>query len=262
CARRPGLRRRTVTAGQIVLLAGAGFLAGTVNAVAGGGSLISFPALLATHLGSVSANVTNTVALWPGYVGGAAGYRDVLSRDRRQVLVLCAISLFGAAGGSVLLLTTPSDVFSRLVPWLILGATALFAMQPVVARHVRPHERRGGAGSMIGLRAGVLLSGVYGAYFGAGLGIMLLGILGLVLTADLQRVNGVKNALSLAINTLALVIFAGFGPVRWSAVAIMATTSLLGGFAGSRVARLLPPRLLRAAVVIFGLVVGIKLLFW
>ncbi|MGX7679113.1 sulfite exporter TauE/SafE family protein [Jatrophihabitans sp. DSM 45814] len=249
-----------MTPGQAALLAGAGFVAGTLNAVAGGGSLISFPALLAAGLGSVPANVTNTVALWPGYVGGAIGYRRELSQDRRQVVALCLTGLVGAAAGSVLLLTTPADVFTALVPWLVLAATALFALQPWVSAWVSRRARMSGRDpSGPPLIIGVLLASVYGAYFGAGLGIILLAVIGSLLSINLQQVNAYKNALSMSINTLAMVFFAIFGPVHWLPVLIMAATSLLGGFLGAKVARRLPAHGLRIAVIGFGTVVAIVL---
>lgn len=241
----------------------AGLVAGSLNAVAGGGSLVSFPALLATGLGGVSANVTNTVSLWPGYVGGALGYRRELTTDRRTVVPLAITSLVGAAGGCVLLLTTPASVFTALVPWLVLGGTALFALQPVLTARVRAAtERRSSTGDAPGAvaHAGVLFASVYGAYFGAGLGIMLLAVLGSLLPLDLQRVNGIKNALSTTINTVAMLAFAVLGPVHWEAVLVMASASLLGGVAGARVAKRLPARALRSFVVVFGLVVGVTLL--
>lgn len=250
-----------MTPGQDALLAGAGFLAGAINAVAGGGSLISFPALLAAGLPSVPANVTNTVALWPGYVGGVLPYRQELAADRARVTALGLTSLVGAVGGAVLLLTTPASVFTLLVPYLVLSACLLLAVQPRVAAWVA--GRRGASeahGSQLPLHLGVLASSVYGAYFGAGLGVMLLAVLGIFLPEGLARLNGPKNALSLSINTVALAAFVLFGPVRWLAVLVMAVTSLLGGFVGARVARRLSSRVLRLVVITFGVVVAVKLL--
>lgn len=243
---------------HVVLLAVAGFVAGTLNAVAGGGSLVSFPALLAAGLGGVSANVTNTVALWPGYVGGAVGYRRELAAHRGEAIALCLTSLVGAVAGSVLLLTTPSEVFAALVPWLVLGATALFVAQPMVSRWVRTKNTSVGAPGL-GAHLGVVVASIYGAYFGAGLGIMLLAVLGTMVSTDLQQVNGLKNALSLSINSLALGVFALFGPVQWLPVALMAVASLAGGLIGARVARHLPQRALRASVTVFGVGVVIAL---
>lgn len=250
-----------MTPGHIVLLAAAGFLAGAINAVAGGGSLVSFPALLAVGLPSITANVTNTVALWPGYVGGAVPYRAELSAQRSRIIALGLTSLVGAALGAVLLLTTPGSVFTLLVPYLVLSACALLAVQPFVAARVAARARgRTDAASVLPLHLGVLVASVYGAYFGAGLGVMLLAILGILLPEGLSELNGLKNALSLTINTLALLAFALFGPVRWVAVLIMAVASLLGGVAGARVARRLSSQVLRRVVIVFGVVVAVKLL--
>lgn len=249
-----------MTPHDVVLLGSAGLVAGSLNAVAGGGSLISFPALLAVGYASVPANVTNTVALWPGYTGGVLGYRKEIRDQRVRLTALAVTSAIGAVLGAILLLTVPAGVFRALVPFLILASSLLLALQPAVARVVRAlpgpdREHRGAP-----LHAVVGLSSVYGAFFGAGLGVMLLGALGVFLSDDLQRVNGLKNALSLLINTVALLAFALFGPVVWNAVAVMAVASLVGGYAGARIARRLDETVLRIAVVTFGVAVGIRLL--
>lgn len=246
--------------GTGLLLGGAGVLAGAFNAVAGGGSLISFPALLAAGYGSVTANVTNTVALWPGYLGGAVGYRRELAADVPRLAGLGAVSIVGSGIGSLLLLTAPAATFTAMVPWLILGATGIFALQPFLAAKVAQRRKADHHGGGALVYVGVLLSAVYGGYFGAGLGIMLLGVLGVLLPLGLQAINGLKNALSLAINTLAMIAFVVFGPVAWAPVLIMALASLFGGYVGARVARRLPVRVLRTAVILFGAVVGLKLL--
>jgi uncharacterized protein len=251
-----------MTPGTGALLACAGFVAGGVNAVAGGGSLISFPALLATGIGSVPANVTNTVALWPGYVGGAAGYRQDLPRMKSELALLGCLSLGGVAVGAAILLNTPGRVFTSIVPWLVLLSTTLFVAQPLIAKALPSSEngprltRRpiGAAGAV-----GVFLASVYGGYFGAGVGVMLLAVLGLLMPDDLQRLNGMKNWLSLAISTVALIAFALFGPVDWLAVPIMATASLAGGYVGASVARRLHPTVLRICVGMLGFIVSVKL---
>ncbi len=248
--------------GTGLLLGGAGILAGAFNAVAGGGSLISFPALLAAGYGSVAANVTNTVALWPGYLGGAVAYRKELATDVPRLVKLGLVSIVGSGVGSLLLLTSPASAFQVLVPYLILGATGIFALQPLLAARVSGRRADGQESGSALVYLGVLLSSVYGGYFGAGLGIMLLGILGILLPVGLQAVNALKNALSLAINTLAMAAFAIFGPVAWFPVLIMAAASLFGGYVGARMARRLPVRALRTAVIVFGAVVGLKLLLW
>jgi uncharacterized protein len=241
------------------LLAGAGVAAGAVNAIAGGGSLISFPALLAIGYPTVSANVTNTVALWPGYIGGAVGYRAELAGQRGRSIAFSVTSVVGAVIGCLLLLITPSGVFDALVPILIAVASLLLALQPWLKSKLTASERVSDGRHQILLHGGILLGGVYGAYFGAGLGVMLLGILGVFVHDHLQRVNAVRAVLSLVINTVAFAAFALFGPVRWYAVAVMAVASLVGGFLGARVARLLSPTVLRAVIVTFGAGVAVAL---
>lgn len=243
-----------------LLLAVAGFFAGSVNAVAGGGSLISFPALLAVGFPSVPANVTNTVALWPGYTGGVLGYREEIRAERPVLRALAVSSTVGAIVGAAVLLTTSSRIFRAVVPFLILASCALLAVQPSVARLVR---RLGGADRehrSMPLHLTVFAGSAYGSYFGAGLGVMLLGTLGIFLGDDLQRVNALKNALSLLINTVALVAFAVFGPVAWNAVVIMAVASLVGGYSGARLARRVAAVVLRIGVITFGVVVALRLL--
>ena len=242
-----------MTPGTAALLAGAGLLAGAVNAVAGGGSLISFPALLAAGYPPVTANVTNTVALVPGYVGSVAGGRAELREQGSRIRTLGLVSVVGAVGGSVLLLTTPSDVFRAVVPFLILLGCALLLAQPRLARRVQADtgERRSPL-----LLVGVLLAAVYGAYFGAGLGVVLLGLLGVFLAERLARVNALKNVLSTVVNVVALVAFGLFGPVAWEAVLVIAAASLAGGYLGGRVASRIPATALRAAVVAYGVVVA------
>ncbi|MCW2946843.1 MAG: hypothetical protein JWR24_3560 [Actinoallomurus sp.] len=241
------------------LLAAAGLAAGVVNAIAGGGSLISFPALLAVGYPTVAANVTNTVALWPGYIGGAAGYRAELSGQRGRVVAFSVTSVVGAVMGCLLLLITPDGVFDALVPVLIAVASLLLGIQPWLKGKLTASERVTGRRHQALLHAGIFFGGVYGAYFGAGLGVMLLGILGVFVHDHLQRVNAVRAVLSLVINTVAFAAFALFGPVRWYAVAVMAVASLVGGFAGARAARRLSPSVLRAVIVTFGLSVAVAL---
>jgi len=246
-----------MTPETIGLLAGAGLLAGGVNAVAGGGSLISFPALLAAGYPPVTANVTNTVALVPGYVGSVAGSRADLEGQSSRVRSLGLVSVVGAVLGSVLLLTTPSEVFRAVVPFLILLGCALLVAQPRLARRV---QQGGGRRSGALLQVGVLVASTYGAYFGAGLGVVLLGLLGVFLAERLARVNALKNVLSTVVNVVALVAFGLFGPVAWEAVLVVALTSLIGGYVGGRGAGRIPSTALRAAVVAYGVVVAIVLL--
>jgi len=251
---------------QIALLAGAGLLAGAVNAVAGGGSLLSFPALLAVGYPALTANVTNAVALTPGYFGGTLGYRRELEGQRPRILALGATSAVGAVLGAFLLVVSSAEFFERVVPFLIFLACALLAAQTRLARLVRKRRegREGGTPDAnphtLPLFAAQFLAAIYGAYFGAGVGIMMLAILGIFLADNLQRLNALKGLLSLLINAIAAAYFILFADVRWVAVAVMAVTSLLGGQLGVVLARRLNDQALRWLVIAFGVAVGLRLL--
>ena len=244
-------------AGTAALLAGAGFGAGVVNAVAGGGSLITFPALLAAGYPSVTANVTNAVAVLPGYAGGSLAYRPERAGQGARIRRLAVTSAIGAASGAALLLVSPASVFEAVVPWLILAACGLLAAQPRIAAA----SRRGRASpSPPALHAALFAATVYGGYFGAGLGIMLLAILGVFVEDGLQRLNALKGVLSLLVAIVGAAGFAIFGPIAWDAAAIVGVTCLLGGAAGVGVARRLPAAVLRAVVIAYGVIVAVVLL--
>lgn len=245
---------------ESVLLLAAGLAAGAVNAVAGGGSLVSFPALLATGLPPLTANVTSSVAIWPGYVGTCWGYRRELADQRGRLLALLPAAVLGAVAGCLLLLVTSAEVFERVVPFLVIAGSLLLAVQSRVTDRVR--RLPGGAGGLTSplLHAATALAAAYGAYFGGGLGVVLLAVLGLFVADGLQRLNGLKSALSLLINGVALLAFATFGPVEWTSVALLAPSALLGGYVGARVARRLDQARLRGVVVAFGIGVGVVLL--
>jgi uncharacterized membrane protein YfcA len=253
-------RGNGLTPEQGIVLGVAGLLGGAVNSVAGGGSLISFPALLAVGYPGVTANMTNTVALWPGYVGGSVAYRRELEGQRSRAMGLATTCVLGGLAGSVLLLTTPASVFKRAVPWLILLACALFALQPLATRALTKRQAPSKEHRSLGLHVAVFLAAIYGAYFGAGLGIVLLAVLGLAIPDSLQKLNGLKQVLSVVINSVAVVAYGVFGPVAWTAVAIMAVASLVGGRLGGGFARRLSPILLRVLVLGFGVTVGCILL--
>jgi len=242
-------------------LLAAALAAGAVNAVAGGGSLISFPALLAAGYPAKTANVTNTVALWPGYLGGSLGYREELKPQRRRIALLLAPSVLGAIAGSAILLSTSEDSFEAIVPFLVLFATALMAFQKQLTALAERHSlaARGPDHFPPLLHGAVFLSAVYGAYFGAGLGIIMLAVLGVLIPDDLQRLNGLKGLLSLLINGVAVIYFAAFGPVEWAPAAVMAIGALAGGYLGAGVARRLGHERLRTAVVAFGVVITLVL---
>jgi uncharacterized protein len=233
----------------------AAVVAGTVNAIAGGGTLISFPVLTAIGVPTVRANATNTVSLCPGYIGGTWAQRDDLrglGRGLRAQMVAAAI---GGLAGSILLITTSEAVFRQIVPFLILTACALLAVQDrmrawLTSRSPNPTHPAVEVGA-VGLAA------VYGGYFGAGLGIMLVAVLGLLSDRPFLQLNAVKQLLSFLINTCAAAFLVFSGKVEWSLVLVMAPGALLGGSLGGRLARSLPAAGLRSCVIVFGIAVAI-----
>lgn len=247
-----------LTAASIALMVVAGFFASAVNAIAGGGSLISFPALLLVGYPAVVANMTNTVALVPGYLSATSGARGMLAGQRSRIQLLAPVGVAGAVLGAFLLTRTSADSFRGVVPWLILAACALLAAEPALAPRIKRERRSAYAlGAVVGLQ---FLSGVYGGFFGAGLGVMLLATLGLFLGGSFQHLNALKQLLSLLISVVAALWFAAFGPVAWAAAGLVGFGSLLGGVIGVVVARRMRPNLLRAAVIVFGIAIAIRLL--
>lgn len=246
-------------AARLLLLAAAAFAAGGINAVAGGGSLVSFPALLLAGFPAVTANITNSVALLPGYLGGSLAYRAELRGQRTRIRLLVPASAAGAIAGAALLVAGPATVFGHIVPWLILGSCALLLLQPRLKAAVLARRGSAPAGVPAPLLGTQGLASVYGAYFGAGLGVIMLALMGIFLHDDLQRINALKGAMSLVINGVAVAYFLAFGTIGWAAVAVMAPLSFLGGQAGVRLARRLDERTLRLAVVALGVVVGVRL---
>lgn len=249
-----------MTALDALLAALAGLAAGFVNAVAGGGTLISFPALVALGVPAVSANVTNTVALCPGYLGGAWAQRGELRDFTHHFRSLFAVVVVGSLAGAILLLNTSDDAFRAIVPWLILLACALLATQNLVRRRlahrVVDESQPIPPWGLIAIGA----TAVYGGYFGAGIGVMLLAVLGVVFTAPLNRLNALKQALQLAINGVAAIWFVFTGPVHWGFAAAVAVGSLVGGSIGGRTAGRINPDVLRAVVVTAGVVIAVR--FW
>ena len=233
----------------LVLLAAAGFAGGFINAAVGSGTLIVYPALLAAGIPPVAANGTNTTGLSPGSFAAGWAYRLEL-RDRMDRLRWPLVaSVLGAAIGATLVVALPSRVFTSIVPWLVGTATVLVAVQPVVARTVREH--RDGVHRRVWPWTGLI--GVYGGYFGAAQGVMLMAALGLVYDPDPQRANAAKNLLAAAANVTAAVVFALSGAVVWLAALAVAAGSIPGGYVGGRVARRLPGAVLRALVVAIGI---------
>jgi hypothetical protein len=243
-------------------LALAAFVAGAINAVAGGGSLISFPALIAAGYPSKTANVTNTVALWPGYAGGSLGYRAELQGQARRLVQLTVPNVAGALVGAVILLATPESAFDVVVPFLILFACGLMAVQDYIGRFTEHHRLAfESTGQMPWpVVVSMFMLGVYGAYFGAALGIMTLAVFVVMLQDNIQRLNALKGMSSLIINAIAVGWFALFGPVEWGVAAIMAVGALVGGYLGVGVARRLGKDWLRATVITYGVVVAAVLL--
>ncbi|MGH9213405.1 MAG: sulfite exporter TauE/SafE family protein [Acidimicrobiales bacterium] len=232
-------------------------VAGAANALAGGGSLVSYPTMVAVGLSPVTANVSNTLALWPGYVSGAASLRHRLAEADGSLTRYAIAASLGAVGGTVLLLAGNPDVFEALVPYLVILSALLLAIpEPWVEQLRKGRLGRGRAGAL----AMVALAGVYGAYFGGALGVILLAVLNAFVGSSLRSLNAMKAVLSLLINSVALVAFVGFGPVAWWAVAAGGPASALGGITGGRLADRVPATALRRAVVIVGLTAGVALL--
>lgn len=239
------------------------FVAGAINAVAGGGSLLTFPALIAAGLPPISANVTNTIALVPGYVGGILGHRQDLESQSRQVRMLLPVAFAGAIVGAVVLLTTSTRLFSILVPILVFAAAVLMLLQPVIQKRLRRLHPETGEPLVIerdrATMIGVFFAAIYGGYFGGVLGVILLAVLGLTMTDSLRRLNALKTVLQFSINIIAVVIFALFGPVEWWVVLIMAPLSLLGGWIGSHLSRRVDPAILRWFIGVYGIICSIAL---
>jgi uncharacterized protein len=249
-------RSVVLSGAELVGVGVAAFGAGIVNAVAGGGSLLSFPALLAVGVPAVAASATNTIALCPGYLGGVLAQRADLAGQRHRFTRLGVAAAIGGVTGAALLLATGDAAFRKLVPFLLLFACAVLGFQNQIKAHfIKPgaedDQVRPAAIAAVGVAA------VYGGYFGAGLGILLLAVLGVTLTDRLARLNALKQWISLVVNTTAAIFFVFKAPVAWSAVAVMAPASLIGGSVGGRLAGRLSPKKLRALVLAIGVAVAI-----
>ncbi|MFI5262442.1 MAG: sulfite exporter TauE/SafE family protein [Candidatus Limnocylindrales bacterium] len=243
-------------AGAILL---AGLAAGTLNTIVGSGSLITFPTLLAFGYAPLVANVSNTIGLVPGSASGVVGYRRELVGQRERALRLGLAAGLGGLTGGLLLLALPASAFARIVPVLILVACALVAVQPrlsqaLAARHAAGQTR------WRPLTLGVYLTAIYGGYFGAAQGVILIALLGIFLPDHLQRLNGLKNVLAGVVNAVAAVLFIAVAPVAWAPAALIAVGSVVGGQIGARYGRRLPPAVLRALIIIVGSVVAVRLL--
>jgi len=243
---------------DITLIGLASICGGFANAIAGGGTLITFPTLTALDVSPVIANVTNTVALCPGYIGGALAQRADLRGQEKRMWSLLPTGILGGITGGVLLLSTSDATFMKLIPYLILTAVILLAFQDRLRTAVMAHM--GGSGRThpheVWAIPLVFAAAVYGGYFGAGLGVMMLAVLGLVLDDSLTRLNALKQALSFVINSAAAVFFLFSGKVLWTAAAVMTVGSLAGGVLGGRVASRIRPAVLRWMVITVGLIVA------
>jgi uncharacterized membrane protein YfcA len=236
----------------------AGILSGGVNAVAGGGSLLLFPALLAVGFPPLAANVTNSVIQCPGYLGVALGSRRELRGQRGRILPTTGVAMVGSLVGSLLLLVLPAEVFNTVVPALVALASVLLGLQPWLARWIsQPHP--GVPDHRAFLLPTAFLAAIYGGYFGGALGVILIALLSLTAHDDLRRLNAVKGVLSLVISVVSLLVFAIGAPVDWRIAALLAPTTLVGGFLGARLAGRLPAPVLRVTVVLVGLTVSIYL---
>jgi uncharacterized protein len=247
---------------EIVAILAAAIAAGAINAVVGSGSLITFPTLLAFGFAPVVANVSNNVGLVPGNVSGAFGYREELSGQRGRLVRLGIASGAGSIAGAAALLALPPGVFEVVVPALIIAACVLVVLQPRLSSWVaaRGKERAEHGGPV--LFACVFLAGVYGGYFGAAQGVLVIGLLGIFLTESLQRVNAGKNVLVTVVNGAAAVVFVIFAHLNWLVALLIAVGSSSGALIGARVGRRLPPLVLRIIIVVIGLVAAVKLIFF
>jgi len=235
-----------------VALAAAGMAAGTINTVVGSGTLITFPVLLAFGYAPVTANVTNTLGLVPGSASGAYGYREELRGQWRRTARLACASLSGGICGAVLLLVLPASAFKAIVPVFIAIALVLVVLQPRISEWLVTRGRRPTPHAGWAVLLAVFGTGIYGGYFGAAQGILLLAILGLGLPESLQRINAVKNVLAGLVNLVAAVVFVIVAHIAYDAAALIAVGAALGGVIGARVGRRLPPAALRAVIVAVG----------
>lgn len=237
---------------ELLAVAAAGAAAGVSNSLAGAGSLITFPTLVALGVPPLAANVTSTVGLIPGAAGGAIGYADLLSEQRQRVARLAVPTLIGAVAGTALLLVTSNDTFEAIVPALVAASCLLLLFQP----RLTPRISHAGDEHSPFLTVGLLLSGAYAAYFGSAVGILLLGLLGLFVAAPMQHLNGLKILLAGIANLLAALAYAFLAPVHWRFAVCLMVSSLVGGRLGANLARRVSGDVLRVAIAVIGLFVA------
>jgi len=246
------------------VIVAAGLAAGMINTIVGSGSLITFPTLLILGYPPLVANVSNTIGLVPGSISGSVGYRRELAGQGARARPLLVAAALGGVTGAVLLLALPASAFARIVPILILVACGLVAVQPrlsmwVLGRRTRlGHGPRPGGGPL--LVVGVYLTGIYGGYFGAAQGVILIALLSILVDDTLQRLNGLKNVIATVINGIAAIIFIAVAPVAWEVAILLAIGSTVGGQLGAVVGRRLSPVALRGAIIVVGTIVAVRLL--
>lgn len=243
---------------EIVLIAVAGLWAGTINTVVGSGTLVTFPVLVALGFPPVTATTSNAIGLITGSITGAVGYRHELVGQRKRLIRYGIASFVGAIGGTALLLSLPADAFETIVPVLVAVSVVLVAVQPVLTRRLKKRDAASSGRPWL-LYPLIFLVGIYGGYFTAAQGIMLVGVMGLLLEDPLQRLNAFKNVLAAIVNVVAGAIYAVVAPVDWRVVGILAVTSTLGGLIGARVGRRLPPTVLRVVIIVIGVVAIVDL---
>jgi uncharacterized membrane protein YfcA len=243
---------------RLVIYLAAGTAAGVANGIAGGGTFITFPTMLALNVSAIQANVSSTVGVLPSYLGGLRGFRAELQRRRDLIRRLVPACVLGTAAGTALLLTSSPNTFRSVVPWLIGGATTLFAVSPLITRRLA-HVDHDHVTRRWALQIGVFLVAVYGGYFGAGLGIMLLAVMGLTLPDDLSALQGLRNALSLVINLVAAVVFVVRGHLATEAVLMILLGTLVGGWWGTQLILRLKPTTVRVLIVLIGAATAIRL---
>lgn len=246
-----------------ILLLLAGFMVGVMNAIAGGGVLLAFPIMLSSGLTPLTANVSASVAVLPGLLSSAFGYRSYIKRIYPPYLLLLIPCLIGAVIGALLLIRTPSSNFDALVPWLVLFAVALFALQPYMHRTTAVHhsikKRRSPVKPLLLLSLAIIPLSVYGGYFGAGFGFIMLAFLGFSGMHNIHKMNGLKNLASAVIAIITIIIVIPSGLIDWRVAGIMAVGSLLGGFVGSKAAVKIPTKLLRYVVIVIGTITVVYL---
>lgn len=233
---------------DIILLFAAGFVASAVNAIAGGGTFLTFGAMTLTGVPPIMANATSSVTQFPGYVTSALAYREEIRRDLREALLIGGLSILGSIVGSLTLLSLSNPAFRQIVPWLLIAATALFAAGPFI-KIERSSDKPMGVGGWIAQ----FVTSIYGGFFGAGMGIMMLAVLGLSKGGDYHRINALKNFAAVLIAAVAIAVFWGGGVVAWLPAAIMIPAGALGGYAGVWAARRVPQWVIRTAVIAVGL---------